>query len=130
MYTQTSPPTLAHHQSQVFTSPLSNPGTPHQLHNNGEFNGTMEFGVPYHHAAPGSVNSLTDALCPGGDTSDRQMTPGPPVRLSFVVLPQRRRLSFSRVLVHLALLLINTHSHTLHQRHRRSTVKAPIPTLQ
>jgi len=79
MYTQTSPSTLSHHQSQIFTSPLSNPGTPHQLHSNGEFNGTAEFGVPYHHGAPGSVNSLTDALCPSGDTTDRQMTPGPPV---------------------------------------------------
>jgi hypothetical protein len=78
MYTQTSPSTLSHYQSQIFTSPLSNPGTPHQIHNNGEFNGTAEFGVPYHHGAPGSVNSLTDALCPSGDTTDRQMTPGPP----------------------------------------------------
>jgi hypothetical protein len=78
MYTQTSPTTLSHHQSQIFTSPLSNPGTPHQTYNNGEFNGTAEFGVPYHHGAPGSVNSLTDALCPSGDTTDRQMTPGPP----------------------------------------------------
>jgi hypothetical protein len=80
MYTQTSPSTLSHHQSQIFTSPLSNPGTPHQLLNNGEYNnGAAEFGVPYHHGAPGSVNSLTDALCPsGGDTTDRQMTPGPP----------------------------------------------------
>jgi hypothetical protein len=78
MYAQTSPSTLSHHQSQIFTSPLSNPGTPHQMHN-GEFNGTAEFGVPYHHGAPGSVNSLTDALCPSGDTTDRQMTPGPPV---------------------------------------------------
>lgn len=82
MYTQTSPSTLSHHQSQIFTSPLSNPGTPHQIHSNGEFNGTAEFGVPYHHGAPGSVNSLTDALCPsGGDTTDRQMTPGPPVNI-------------------------------------------------
>jgi hypothetical protein len=82
MYTQTSPSTLSHHQSQIFTSPLSNPGTPHQILSNGDFNnGTAEFGVPYHHGAPGSVNSLTDALCPngGGDTTDRQMTPGPPV---------------------------------------------------
>ncbi len=79
MYTQTSPSTLSHHQSQIFTSPLSNPATPHQIHNNGEFNGTAEFGVPYHHGAPGSVNSITDALCPSGDTTDRQMTPGPPV---------------------------------------------------
>ncbi|CAF1674357.1 unnamed protein product, partial [Adineta ricciae] len=78
LYAQTSPSTLSHHQSQIFTSPLSNPSTPHQLHNNGEFNGTSEFGVPYHHGAPGSVNSLTDALCPVGDTTDRQMTPGPP----------------------------------------------------
>jgi hypothetical protein len=78
MYTQTSPSTLSHHQSQIFTSPLSNPSTPHQMLNNGEFNGTAEFGVPYHHGAPGSVNSLTDALCPSGDTTDRQMTPGPP----------------------------------------------------
>ncbi|CAF1035791.1 unnamed protein product [Rotaria sordida] len=78
MYAQTSPTTLSHHQSQIFTSPLSNPGTPHQIHSNGEFNGTAEFGVPYHHGAPGSVNSLTDALCPSGDTNDRQMTPGPP----------------------------------------------------
>jgi len=79
-YAQTSPSTLSHHQSQIFTSPLSNPGTPHQMHNNGEFNNGTEFGVPYHHGAPGSVNSLTDALCPSGgsDSSDRQMTPGPP----------------------------------------------------
>jgi arylamine N-acetyltransferase len=84
MFAQTSP-TLSqqqqqqiYHQSQIFTSPLSNPGTPHQMHNgNGEFNAT-EFGVPYQHGASGSVNSLTDALCPGGDTTDRQMTPGPP----------------------------------------------------
>ncbi|CAF1418663.1 unnamed protein product [Adineta steineri] len=79
LYAQTSPSTLSHHQSQIFTSPLSNPSTPHQLHNNGEYNGTAEFGVPYHHGAPGSVSSLTDALCPGNnDTTDRQMTPGPP----------------------------------------------------
>ena len=81
MYAQTSPSTLSHHPSQIFTSPLSNPGTPHQLHSNGEYNGTAEFGVPYHHGAPGSVNSLTDALCPGGDATDRQMTPGPPVKI-------------------------------------------------
>ena len=73
----------------------SNPGTPHQMYSNnntnntGEFNGTAEFGVPYHHGAPSSVNSLTDALCPNGglDTTDRQMTPGPPVNiLSFSML--------------------------------------------
>jgi hypothetical protein len=80
MYAQTSPSTLSHHQSQIFTSPLSNPSTPYQLHN-GEYNGTAEFGVPYHHGAPSSVNSLTDALCPSGDTTDRQMTPGPPVNI-------------------------------------------------
>lgn len=85
MYNQTSPSTLSHHQSQIFTSPLSNPGTPHQIHNNGEYTATAEFGVPYHHGAPGSVNSLTDALCPNGngDTNDRQMTPGPPVSFFF-----------------------------------------------
>jgi hypothetical protein len=59
-------------QSQIFPSPPSNPSTPYQ----GEFN---EFGVPYHHGQPSSVNSLTDALCPSGDTADRQLTPGPPV---------------------------------------------------
>lgn len=85
MYTQASPTTLSHHQSQIFTSPLSNPGTPHQILNNGEFTGTAEFGVPYHYGAPGSVNSLTDALCPSGDIADRQMTPGPPVNKSFFI---------------------------------------------
>ncbi|CAF4393209.1 unnamed protein product, partial [Rotaria sp. Silwood2] len=61
-------------QSQIFPSPPSNPSTPHQ----GEFNGNTDFGVPYHQSQPSSVNSLTDALCPSGDTIDRQMTPGPP----------------------------------------------------
>ncbi|CAF0950190.1 unnamed protein product [Rotaria sp. Silwood1] len=61
-------------QSQIFPSPPSNPSTPYQ----GEFNGNTEFGVPYHQSQPSSVNSLTDALCPSGDTVDRQMTPGPP----------------------------------------------------
>ena len=64
-------------QSQVFPSPPSNPSTPYQ----GEFNGNTEFGVPYHPGQPSSVNSLTDALCPSGDTTDRQLTPGPPVSL-------------------------------------------------
>lgn len=60
-------------QSQIFPSPPSNPSTPYQ----GEFN--ADFGVPYHQGQPSSVNSLTDALCPGGDAADRQLTPGPPV---------------------------------------------------
>ncbi len=64
-------------QSQIFRSPPSNPSTPYQ----GEFNGNTEFGVPYNQGQPSSVNSLTDALCPSGDTTDRQMTPGPPVNL-------------------------------------------------
>jgi len=59
-------------QTQIFPSPPSNPSTPYQ----GEY---TEFGVPYHHGQPSSVNSLTDALCPSGDTADRQLTPGPPV---------------------------------------------------
>jgi hypothetical protein len=62
-------------QSQIFPSPPSNPSTPYQ----GEFNGNTEFGVPYQQGQPSSVNSLTDALCPSGDTTDRQLTPGPPV---------------------------------------------------
>ena len=114
MYTQTSPSTLSHHQSQIFTSPLSNPSTPHQLLNNGEFNGTAEFGVPYHHGAPGSVNSLTDALCPSGDTTDRQMTPGPPVNKFLFYFLRFRFFCISRVLVHLVLLRINTHFHIHH----------------
>lgn len=65
-------------QSQIFPSPPSNPSTPYQ----GEFNGNTEFGVPYHHGQPSSVNSLTDALCPSGDANDRQLTPGPPVSLA------------------------------------------------
>ncbi len=113
MYTQTSPSTLSHHQSQIFTSPLSNPSTPHQMLNNGEFNGTAEFGVPYHHGAPGSVNSLTDALCPSGDTTDRQMTPGPPVNIFFGFC-LRILFHISRVLVHLVLLRINIHFHIHH----------------
>jgi hypothetical protein len=64
-------------QSQIFPSPPSNPSTPYQ----GEFNGNTEFGVPYQHGQPSSVNSLTDALCPSGDTNDRQLTPGPPVEI-------------------------------------------------
>jgi len=63
-------------QSQIFPSPPSNPSTPYQS----EFNANTEFGVPYNHGQPSSVNSLTDALCPSGDTNDRQLTPGPPVR--------------------------------------------------
>ncbi|CAF3452440.1 unnamed protein product [Rotaria socialis] len=67
--------TFSNH-SQIFPSPPSNPSTPYQ----GEYNGntTTDFGVPYHQSQPSSVNSLTDALCPSGDTLDRQMTPGPP----------------------------------------------------
>lgn len=65
-------------QSQIFPSPPSNPSTPYQ----GEFNGNTEFGVPYQQGQPSSVNSLTDALCPSADTTDRQLTPGPPVNFS------------------------------------------------
>ncbi|CAF1159396.1 unnamed protein product [Rotaria sordida] len=65
---------LYSNQSQIFPSPPSNPSTPYQ----GEFNGNTDFGVPHHQSQPSSVNSLTDALCPNGDTIDRQMTPGPP----------------------------------------------------
>ncbi|CAF0890430.1 unnamed protein product [Adineta ricciae] len=61
-------------QFQIFPSPPSNPSTPYQ----GEFNANADFGVPYHQGQPSSVNSLTDALCPSGDTADRQLTPGPP----------------------------------------------------
>lgn len=68
-------------QSQIFPSPPSNPSTPYQ----GEFNGNTEFGVPYHHGQPSSVNSLTDALCPSGDLNDRQLTPGPPVKILILI---------------------------------------------
>ena len=66
------------HEYPTYTSPSSNPSTPYQ----GEFNGNTEFGVPYHHGQPSSVNSLTDALCPSENSIDRQLTPGPPVSLS------------------------------------------------
>lgn len=64
------------HEYPTFMSPLSNPSTPYQT----EFNSNTEFGVPYHHGQPSSVNSLTDALCPSEISIDRQLTPGPPVR--------------------------------------------------
>jgi hypothetical protein len=102
-------------QSQIFPSPPSNPSTPYQ----GEFNGNAEFGVPYQQGQPSSVNSLTDALCPSGDTNDRQMTPGPPVcSKSF----QTAYLKFFvyRVLVHLVLHNISTpfRRHPQHQQHQ------------
>ena len=62
------------HEYPIFTSP---PSTPYQ----GEFNSNTEFGVPYHHGQPSSVNSLTDALCPSENSIDRQLTPGPPVTI-------------------------------------------------
>ncbi|CAF0970263.1 unnamed protein product [Didymodactylos carnosus] len=60
-------------QHQQFTSPVSNPGTPSMLH------GTEYSTVPClsNHHPPGSVNSITDALCPG-ESNDRRLTPGPP----------------------------------------------------
>ena len=62
-------------QTQLFPSPSSNPGTPYQ----NEFNGSAEFGVPYQHGQPSSVGSLTDALCPSGESIDRQFNPASPV---------------------------------------------------
>ena len=59
--------------THIFPSPSSNPSTPYQ----NEFN--AEFGVPYQHGQPSSVGSLTDALCPSGETIDRQFTPASPV---------------------------------------------------
>jgi hypothetical protein len=93
---------------QTFSHQSSNPSTPHQ----GEFN---EFGVSYQNGQPSSVNSLTDALCPNGDTIDRQMTPGPPVCLNFYSRDIFYVYIF-RVLVHLVLLNINIlyHIHRVH----------------
>lgn len=68
---QQLPPIGQDYQSQIFPSPSSNPSTPYQ----GEY---TDFGVPYNHGQPSSVNSLTDALCPNGEIIDRQTTPGPP----------------------------------------------------
>lgn len=103
-------------QSQIFPSPPSNPSTPYQ----GEFNGNTDFGVPYQQSQPSSVNSLTDALCPsGGDTIDRQLTPGPPVSytigLFFVLFLLLYIITFYRASVHHVL-----HHHInipFHKRH-------------
>lgn len=64
------------HLTPDYHPSTSNPSTPYQQN---ELNSTNEFGVPYHHGQPSSVNSLTDALCPNGDTNDRQVTPTSPV---------------------------------------------------
>jgi len=79
---QQCPPMGQDYHSQIFPSPSSNPSTPYQ----GEY---ADFGVPYQHGQPSSVNSLTDALCPSGETIDRQTTPGPPVHFLFIKKKKR-----------------------------------------